>query len=595
MDKVEISKRLIEVVKGARHPFYTHVTDKAKKYRTLITGAGMDDLLRQFVRREDKDLFKQRVRLTKHVTKAVSNNLLDPVYKLTKARYQVVLEHDNEDKLKVIMASRNHYWGTKSLDHWMRQRFIKLNATDPNAFHVIEFAPFDHTKENAAPYPFEVSSIKAVDYRYTNNTLDYLVVSGSVPVMEDGKKVEGLKLTAYLANETVILSQVESKGLPVKNVEEIFQFDEVYYVWIEKKVYRYNFPTPHNAGMVPAVRVGAFLDTETDDYTAVGLIDRVVEYLEKTIKINSELDLTMTLMAHPFMLRYVESCDAPGCMSGTLVDGSGQCPACNGTGNKKTPTTAAEVMEVKMPKRLDGEKLPALDDLLTFKTPPVEIAKFQDEYIEKICDKAKRLMYSADTMTRREVGMTATGENIDLQNVYDFLAVIAEQYSAVWEYVIKVMAKFTGTSEGLVAALVFPKDFKLKSYDELIQDLKSAQEVAAPEIRRQINADIVQTLYSDDPYALKRYKIKDLFNPFAGLSSAEIMLMMAGNLVLKRDKVLYANMGRIFDKLEVEAATAPVPADFYEMTKEKQKAAIEREVDIILQELASEAPQLTIE
>ena len=54
-----------------------------------------------------------------------------------------------------------------------------MNATDPNGFVVVEFKPFDNQRERAKPYPYEVTSHEAVDYKYENNVLQYLTVKTS--------------------------------------------------------------------------------------------------------------------------------------------------------------------------------------------------------------------------------------------------------------------------------------------------------------------------------------------------------------------------------------------------------------------------------
>lgn len=588
-------QRLIEVAKGERHANYTHVVEKAKLYRALVTGK-VDHLLQQIVRREDTELFEQRKRITKHITKAVCSNLIDPAYKVPRARYSVVLSSPDiaPDKMEVLRDRRATYYGTKSLDTWMKTRFIKLNAVDPNAFHVIEFDPFDANKENARPYPFEVPSEKALDYVYKNNLLEYLIVQGAVKFTEGGKTVTGEKYTLYGKDETVIMSQIAPQDAPQGVHEDgVAQMadDGTGYVRLKKKAFRIDFPLPHNANQVPAIRVGSFLDTETDDATAVSIIDRVTELLEKSIKINSELDLTMALMAHPFIVRWVEPCDAPQCINGTLADGS-NCHTCGGTGKKKIPTTVAETMEFVIPKRMGESTLPDLSNMITFKTPPIEIAEFQQKYIDGLVDRCKRVMFSTDMFTKTEVAQTATGANIDLQNVYDFLSVIAEQYTAVWEFCINMIGKFIGIEKGLVASLTFPKDFKLKGYDELIADLKSAEDVGTPEIRRQINQDIVQILYADDEYAMAKYRTKDMFNPFSGMTQLEIMTILGSDIVRRRDKVFYANMGQIFDELEEQYATTE--GGFYQMTRTKQKELIDAKVGELLAVLDNERPALTI-
>lgn len=67
MDEQLILERFFQVIAlGLRHRDYKHVVKKRKLYMQLVAGIEIDKLLRQYVKREDGPLFKQRVALTHH-------------------------------------------------------------------------------------------------------------------------------------------------------------------------------------------------------------------------------------------------------------------------------------------------------------------------------------------------------------------------------------------------------------------------------------------------------------------------------------------------------------------------------------------------
>ena len=102
LNKEQALQRLIQVVsKGARHPWYERTTELADLYRKLVTGDGLDNLLRQFVQRESADAFKERVKLTQHVVTTVTKNIMDVFYKVPRSNYQRILEHlgDNSERM----------------------------------------------------------------------------------------------------------------------------------------------------------------------------------------------------------------------------------------------------------------------------------------------------------------------------------------------------------------------------------------------------------------------------------------------------------------------------------------------------------------
>ena len=162
------------------HKWYKRVTGLRSLYRKLITGEDMDSLMQQFNQRETRQMFEQRKRITKHITKTVAKGLIKPQYKVPRSNGVIrILEYTKDSKesnKRQLEGILGKFWGTKSLDKWMGSRWIELNDIDPNAFVVVEWKPFDARIEKAAPYPFEVTSEQAVLFEYDNNILQYLVV-----------------------------------------------------------------------------------------------------------------------------------------------------------------------------------------------------------------------------------------------------------------------------------------------------------------------------------------------------------------------------------------------------------------------------------
>ena len=184
---------MLEIVhKGFRHQWHERTLELSKLYRALVTGDGLDELLKQFVQRESDDDFAQRKALTTHIATTVTSNIMDVFYKVPRSNYQRILEHigeNGESKTIELEAKLAAFWGKKDLDTYMKSRWLKINATDPNAFIVVEFKPFDHTVERASPYPWEVTSEQAVDFEYQNNVLQHLAVQTHFKLaLKDGKE-----------------------------------------------------------------------------------------------------------------------------------------------------------------------------------------------------------------------------------------------------------------------------------------------------------------------------------------------------------------------------------------------------------------------
>lgn len=615
---MELEKILLRffmvVAKGLRHKHHNHTVTKHKDYMALVAGVGLDDRLRQYVRREDKALFDQRVALTNHIVTAVSKNLLDPFYKVPRSNSgRRVLNYTgnaNEAKLKEVEGILDTFWGDESWDDFMATRFTELNSIDPNSFVVFEFKDFDSDTELVSPYPYEVSSSMAIDYKRVNKVLEYLIaqdthrykvketinaleVNGvSTTVLPDTKKgyKNGNKYTLYTKNQTFQLLQVhenEEKGLPNLTEGKPTQLGlgGKTFIKLAKNYFEFKEFIPHNCNQVPAVQVGYYRDLSTHGETFVSPIHPAVPYLDKTIKVNSELDLVATLLAFPQMIMYGEPCADTKCHKGYYEDNT-LCNTCGGTGVKANAPSAQDAIVIRMPE--SKEQMIPLQDLIKYIAPPVDTVKWQEDYIDKLTFNAKRIMFNSDVFDRKQIADTATGKTIDMQNVYDTLHPFAVKFGKTWKAGVMLMAKLADRAENLVASYTFGKDFKLKTLDSLILDLSAASGIGSPSLVRHLNYDIAQIIFSEKPLELQRYKLKEMYNPFAGKSEKEIMVLLASGLVSRKDKVLHANYGRIFDELEIEYGKDG--GDFYQLKRLAQRKAIYKKVDEIIVELNGENP-----
>lgn len=587
--------RLLQVVvKGYRHTWYDRTCELAALYRKLATGDELDSLLKQYVKREDDDAFSQRVALTEHIVTSVVHNLMDVFYKVPRANYRRVLEHsandkktDLSEKTATLEERLDIFWGIRSLDNYVQTRWLEINKTDPNTFIVVEFAPFDARFERAAPYPFEVYSKQAVDYEYQNNILQHLIAETEIalPTKADAR-AKGKKFTVYLENESFTLTQIanDTPGVPYTEKEKFTFTDNGGYLRHADKVYFLQFYSPHNAGQVPAKQAGYLRDSWTNGQTFVAPYEAAVPYLRKSVKVNSELDITMTQQVFPHRLQYAPKCHANGCLDGYLANGD-VCGTCKGTGLVSI-SSAQDVIYIKLPK--ESEDLLDLEKLLVFKSPAVEVVQFQKDYVEYLTDECKTAVFNSDIFTRSEIADTATGKTLDLQNVYDTLYTCSLGYAETWRFLVEMTAEFTGLETGLRAELIFSKDFKLKGISDLLVDLEAANRAqAGSAVTGAIQEDIMRIIFAENPQAFKEWEIKRAFDPFAGLSSEQVNMALTNTDVPKRLKVKYLLMSAIFAELEQESEEKG--EDFYSLAARVQRERIEAKVKAYMDESGATA------
>jgi len=601
--------RLGEIItRKERHQDYERVVAKAELYRKLLTGEDMDSLMRQFDRREDDEMFAQRKRITQHITKTVSQNIMDVYHKIPRSNsVQRIIAYVNNDtdKLNLINEKLRKFWGKSSLDDFMNSRWIDLNFLDPNSFVAVEWGLFDNSVERASPYPYEIYSHNAIMYEYIDNILEYLVSLNKKNKWVFDKyrgwnKEDYHVYTMYGKNQTIQFVEVIDEE-QIREVKKLFAKSKDLFAgeYFRPNLNVDEFYTivtiqPHNLGFVPAESIGVLHDLTTDGRTFVSPLDKGVPILMKMIKANSEFDLTMALHTFPQKIQYMSRCRERDCKEGTLITGE-ICPRCSGSGFEVIKSTQ-EVITLAMPKA--KEDMIDLTNMVHYDYPPTDLVKFQKEYIESLTYQVKESIFNTEIFSRQQVAETATGKNISLQNVYDALYPIAIGYSNDWEFLVNTIASITDLKEGLIAIYKFSKDFKLKSLTDLYLDLKAVGDARASEfIKSSIEDDIAGVIYSESERDLLKYNVRKSWFPFNGKTPEQIAAIIASsNLVPYETKVFWANFSYIFDLIELEESKKG--NEFFYMSRDKQLLIINAKVQGLMktiEETAIKEPEFQAE
>lgn len=578
------------ILNNRRHQDYDRVVSLADMYQKLFTGENIDSLLRQFAKREDADLFEQRKKIFQSIMPAVANNLSKVFIKpLRSNRVFAAIDHKNDTAKAEIIDRKKNFWQGESesgVDAYLKARWFDLVILDPNAFIVEDFAAFDSNIEKAKPYPVEFSSTEAVNYAYVNGKLDWLIIEKKILYKQKDangyKWKDGSKFYLFLENDAVVYTEVDEK-------DKITDVPNPVYETIEpkgkKRVFVVQLAEP-KAGLVPAIRVGYDTDKTTKGRSCVSIFHSAVPFFKKELKAGSELDISMAMHCFPQKIQYAKRCEGDKdkgiiCKDGKTVNGA-NCPVCNGTKMVSVHTSGQDVMLVPFPKQ--GEDFQDLNNMMVYKSPDIELIRFQDEYVDKLTEKARKAIFGGTTQVQKTGLKTATEADYAMDDVYDALHPFAEKYSAVWLFIMNLIAVFTDNAEGLELYHRFPMDFKMKSLHQLLEELKAANDSGAPQhIVEAINNDVQEILYADDQDTLSKIKIKNKFYPFAGKSKEEIGMILVAGKTTRYYEVLYTHFDIVFDAIDSEMADI-----FYLMDYGKQLAEIKKRVDAIIKEMDKE-------
>ncbi len=587
-DAINIVKDIIQ--NAFRHATYFRSVELADEYRAYITGEGMEEKLKQLKTRESTDDFNLRKDITVNITETVTSSLIDPQHKLPRSNSienKLFYTDNSKNKLESLYQIKDNFWeGDKSIEDYMSQTWIELNNLDPNSFVVIDWKT-NTNGERIKPYPVEYPSDQVYHYNKKNGILQWIVLhreeEGADPEMylfygQDFtivfKRKEDMEWSNHEADiiyyKEFPLGKYEGVIATIKNKDDYYDVEVL---------------TPHNLGMIPGFFVGFVSDLSTRR-SFVSPIHKAYPYLRKIVKINSELDITMSRHAFPQKVVYASPC--PRCTgNGTLVEG-GVCPDCKGDGTDPKETHESGLDVQKVPRPRDAQDLFDLSKLIHYVPMDVKIPRFQYETLAQEIKKAKEAVYNSNIYESKQVEETAYAKNIDLQNVYDALWPMAKAYARTYNLIIKSISKIADLDENLVHKFTFRKDFKMKTLSDLYNDLGILGQSKAEEfVIREVEEDIAQILYEDDERELLKFHTQRHFFPFNGKTKDDIRIIISKpNLCLDNVKVLWANFSYIFDELELDFKRQEV--DFYRLAREKQKEALDKKIEEIIKKLPKE-------
>ena len=583
-----------------KHADYQRTVDLAKEYKAHVSGVGIDDYLKRFAKREDEEMFEQRKRLTNSISQSVASSLQKPFYKVARnknVKKKFTLKGD-KNREEIVQKMISGFYGTnelntKGLDFWLKNRFIELTFTDPNAFVVIEW---EAKPENVPlePYPYEVNSIDAYDYTYKHGVLNELFTRQSETIIyldKDGAEKEKVvdAFTLYEIGSSLKVVEYcpkyfEAKGIVIDETRQV--------TFVENEIHFIATYNETNLDFIPAFRVGYIRDTATDGRTFVNPFESAMPYFRKALKAVSELDLSITLHTFPQKLQYVTKCKGKGtkkCNNGMVSGTQTVCSECKGSG-LQIHTSGQDTIYFPLPDTPD--EMFDLDKILVYKQPPIDLIKFQDDYVRNLKKDAHLSVYNSNMFLAEDpqFAKTATEVNTNTQGIFDTLFPYTEKFSEVWKTAVKVFVRLSGFLTDFELIHIFPTDLEIKTVAVLMAELKLANESEAPSyFRDAILEEIANQVYEGDELGREKHFTRHKFFPFSGKTETEIQFLMASPYVSNFTKVLYANFEAIFTDIE-----KAVP-NFYKLNYNLQWEKLNEFVKPYLEEINSQNEPLRID
>lgn len=585
MTPAEALSLSIAAAEGKRHKYYKHVVAYHEKCKALITAENLDVLLKRFTKREDDEMYEQRKAITRLTTRSVLHRISRPFAKALR-NDEVRVEIEPKESAAVL----EDFYDSQNLNTWMNEHYLSVLFTDPNAWLLVDFEPFDPNTETANPYPLLLMSDQVYDFGHDYQGLHYLTA-----------QIDN-KFATFIDNYAALLTEVPKesvKGMTVKKLRE-FRKDlaaemlqaeingqnlDTYFpqegvlVEVGSSVCRVGY-ADHIAGQVPAMRIGYEADTMTNGMTVVAPYHACITRLEGGIKSMSERDLTTAL--HVFPMKFIRTVECNGyqeggahydCLDGKVLieDEYHTCKKCGGKGQVPIHTSAQDVISVPLGESKEDSW--PLEEMVKYLTPDLEVAKYLTDSIERVEDACFHDVFPGNAYSTRMREITATEARNDYDAIYDTLYPFTKHYSRLFKFAARVVATYTDTEFERIEHQ-FPSDLKLKGMGDLVREYKEASDAGAPpQVLKGIQEQIIHKQYVDD-VAMRNKLIRRMsFDPLAGYTDQKITL--AAMDISDRDRFIHYNIERIWMELEQENP------DIYEFEESRARQLFAAKVDEI--------------
>lgn len=588
MDIKKAVNLLVDTIAGdKKHQDYDRVVAAAKQWKQIITGEDVGELIKRFSPRVDAELHAQQVLLTQVITPAVCNSLMTPFNKIPRARpIEDSITGSDGKPLEDVQKVVDNYFAGQSLDNYLENIYIPVVFWDPNSFIITTFDDFDHRFKKPKGYSVLVTCLQAVNYEFANGELQWLIVKsdpndmGRFMLYTDTNVIEARRMNQD--DPTTFTLEIKLLVGNMKDGEVFYQNNvPVFYRKDKQNIYSLTVNDP-KTGEILALRTGSILDKWTDNRTCLSPLQPALNYLLKSIKVVSEMDISISL--HVFLQKfvYVPRCygnGTDGCNKG--YTGSGHlCEVCKGTGKIPIHTNSADTVELPLPE--DVIDLFDLSKMVHYQDLPMDIVEFLDKFIDKLERKCTKALYASEIFQTDTTVTTATEKVIDYESILDSLFPGGRQYAQVRIKITRLNGKFLGHND-IVVKFKLAYDLKIRNQGQLITDLKAANDSgASAEVREAISDDLTRLLYTDNPDEFKKLKIRDDFNPFSGKTTTEIMFVINANLCTIEQKVMWSQSPDIWNALE------QANSNIYEMEISKIKGLLDAEVTRRSELLASQ-------
>jgi hypothetical protein len=575
-----ILKQNIEA--GLVHRDYKRVIEVKEFATKIATGKGQFDDITRYRPSEDDDLKAQRNNLYNTLTKYVLARPRKYWQKVGRVQgIKINVTASDETKLGKLKVAFNRFSEGKDLLAWLNWKLESLGVTDPNAWVIYERYDRRNPDNSIAAtnvYPFIVPCEKALNWDVKFSVLNWLFICADrAEYSLKNKAYVNLKdFTIYYPGGNIVAREVGDSTI-LQPGEQPIDF------LIGDKPTTYYVKAYDTGTMeVPAMRVGAYTDDQTDQRTFVTWFDPAEQVFQDLMRDKMISDVLRIVHAFPKEYEYTGQCmdrhpkygECERGYYGNQRDPEHKCASCHGSG-MVTFNSEQIIAKMALPKNPKPDQLLDLSKLRFTHTLPIDFAKWVDD---QVLQAEKRVMFAVFNggVVERAIGgsATATEKNYEYEDVYDVLTNFADVEAHHFELAYRIGGNYMEIAD-LQADLMFPKDFKMKTAKEILADLEAMKTAGVGYDEQLIlKRQLLDKLNEDNPENVAEIVARMGWLPFSDKSEVEVAQILAARSPLDNMRVLRENWLEIFREIEAEEKTA-----FHLQSFDMQKKVVQKKVD----------------
>lgn len=599
---------VVETIKYGKQKYHAHYDEtvkKAKFYKQIMTGDDQEELLIKYKDAETGTQKQQRVKLTNSRTQYASGKIWSVFNEVSRSDNVVEVikypeDNDtNNEKLEEIHDRLKKFHGYENALQYTYEAIKRYNFYDPNAFLVVNFTPFDHTKSKTEfVYPVEVTSEQAIRYEYSNGILIYLLFFKDIywETVDDNGKPKTEKGKHYflyakdVAYEFIQLPEKDPELKPgfapiqINTIPENNMYNQdgkpVMFQWTRHEL---------KSKRIPVIRTGYIHDAANQRATCVSPMQPAEKLLLDLIWTKSEYDLAKALHWFYQKFIYAPACEFEHeehghCNGGNLSISGEVCPECDGTG-MMIHTTVQDVIVLKLPQ--DAADVVPLSNMVHYENIDITIGKHLQEDYQTIETDIFKAVFNSQAFDRSEVAVTATEKNLDLRAVKNALIDFGNHISRVYKFIVQMTAIYLDNDEELIIQHKHPKDFKFYDVDSLVKQRNDAVTAGAPyQVIRNIDLQILEMQHLDDPEVVTMMAAKEKFKPFREKSESERMFVLTQLSKDDYHRILWVYFEDIMAEIWAEDKDRDTP--WYKLPYIQQKEIVEAKVETMQEDIKAQ-------